>query len=71
VWQRRWGHRSRVRGSEEGGVGGLGRRTAARDREAQGGGGGQGVLGLCARRRRGTGSLGSVDTKTKYHTGTF
>jgi hypothetical protein len=32
VRQRRWGHRSRVRGSEEGGVGGSGRH----------GGGGQG-----------------------------
>jgi hypothetical protein len=47
------------------------RRAAARDREAQGGGGGQGVLGLCARRRRATGSLGSVHPQTKMHPGAF
>jgi hypothetical protein len=47
VRQRRWGHGSRVRGSEEeGGDGGgavTGRRSAAAgEREARGGGGGQG-----------------------------
>jgi hypothetical protein len=53
VRQRRWGHRSRVRGSEEGGVGGSGRRGGggqggARrrgDREALGSGGGEGGAG--------------------------
>jgi hypothetical protein len=67
VRQRRWGHGSRVRGSEEGGVGGSGRR----------GGGGQGGALIerraaargqgGARRRRGAGSLGSVHPQTKMH----
>ena len=63
--QQRWGHGSRVRGSEEGGVGGSGRR----------GGGGHGGA-LTERRaaargqggaRRGAGSLGSVHPQTKMH----
>jgi hypothetical protein len=74
VRQRRWGHGSRVRGSEEGGDGGgavTGMRSAAagdrvaRDREARGGGGGQGVLDLCARRRRGQEVLGLCIHKLK------
>jgi hypothetical protein len=55
VRQRRWGHGSRVRGSEEGGDGGgtvTGRRSAAaEERVARGQGG--------ARRRRGAGRRGN------------
>ena len=68
--QRRWGHGSRVRGSEEGGVGGSGRRAAARDREARRRRG-AGSLGSVREAATGTGSLGSVHPQTKMHLGAF
>jgi hypothetical protein len=70
VWQRRWGHGSRARGSEEGGVGGGGQGGALIERCAEARGQG-GARRSGDREARGDGggavSLGSVHPKTKMH----